>query len=172
MLRRAACRGGEASGTGRRRRHSCGADLLARRRRRSCGVAARYGGEQRPCSRPYTAPARATAAPTQLRCVPTARRRRRGCAAAARYGGERPFGRPPTPRAVHHDLLYGVAVRRCSWADLPARRRRPKSASLRPRSSPVAVVIHIHQAPTQCRAGGERQITDKEAPRFTSIVCA
>ena len=160
----AACGTGPTT-TGRRPRHGCGADLLARQRRRSCWVAARYGGERPPCSRPVTTPARATAAPTQLWGVPTARLRRRGCGAAPLYGGERPPAAPRHRGPLTTTCCTGRRRGRCCWADLPAARRRPNSA---PAPRLLAVVIHVRQAPMPRSPGDERQITDKEEPRFTT----
>ena len=101
-----------ACGTGRRPRHSCGADLLA-----NPDAAAGW-------RRGMVASGHPAAAPSP---PPPAQRQRqrscgayllRGCADAAAgrlrctvASGPPGPGRPPTPRAAYHDLLYGAAAR-------------------------------------------------------------
>ena len=86
--------------------------------------------------------------------------RRRGC--RARRGGSVRWRAAPRPTSN----TAGRSARPDVWgggAD-SAVERTHLYAALAPRL--WAVVEHIHQAPMQRCTGGERQITDKEAPRF------
>ena len=153
-----------ACGTGRRPRHSCGADLLA-----NPDAAAGW-------RRGMVASGHPAAAPSPP--PPAQRQRQRSCgayllrgcadAAAGRLRCTVASGPPAAPRhrrPLTTTCCTGRRRGRCCWADLPAARRRPNSA---PAPRLLAVVIHVRQAPMPRSPGDERQITDKEEPRFTT----
>ena len=122
-------------------------------------------------------------APRAANCGTGRRRRRRGGAAGRCEVLWRATPRPPpettgrSPRPAVLGCGTDAAAGRTYLRGCTARAR-PDSAPA-PRSrvaadSPVGctapIVGHIHQAPIPRCAGGERRITDKEAPRFSTTL--